>query len=125
MAAASYGVANTQEIGFQYRGNALSISHDLTCIEDKIKAVNHAIKWRLAFVADKHPDDREDQNLIELIKRDSQNMGNKAIDDMIEFDIRKNFQIRSWFWLCNLQNYGISFKRYLCCVLKAIKYRIS
>lgn len=125
IAAASHGVANTQEIGFQYRGNVLSISHDLTCIEDKIKAVNHAIKWRMAFVSDKHPDNREDQNLIELIKRDSQNMGNKAIDDMVEFDIRKNYWIRSWFWLCNLRENGISFKRYLRCVLKAIKYRLK
>ena len=125
IAATNHGVANTQEIGFQYRGNALSISHDLTCIEDKIKAVQHAIKWRLAFVADKQPDDTEDLKLIELIKHDSQNMGNKAIDDMIEFDIRKNFWARSWFWLSHLQKNGISFKRYLRCVLKAIKYKLE
>ena len=60
IAAASHGVANTQEPGFQYRGNGLSISHDLTCIEDKIEAVRASVRWRMAFVADKHPDNPED-----------------------------------------------------------------
>lgn len=123
MAAASHGVANTEEPGFQYRGNGLSISHDLTCIEDKIEAVRASVKWRLAFVADKHPDDAEDQKLVELIKRDAVIMGNRAIDDMIEFDIRKNFVMRSWFWLQNRNSHGLSWIRFFLCILKAFKNR--
>ena len=123
-AAASHGVANTQEIGFQYRGNGLSISHDLTCIEDKIEAVKKAVKWRLIFVEDKHPSNSEDQRLIELIKRDAIVMGNKAIDDMIEFDIRKNTFYRSLFWLWNHKKHDISIMRLILCTLKAIKYRL-
>ena len=123
IAAASHGVANTKEPGFQYRGNGLSISHDLTCIEDKIEAVRYSIQWRLDFVSDKHPDNKEDQRLIELIKRDAFKIGNRDIDDMIEFDIRKHFWSRNWFWLWNRTKHGISFKRYLLCVLKTIKYR--
>ena len=125
MAAASHGVANTQEPGFQYRGNGLSISHDLTCIEDKIEAVRASVKWRLAFVADKHPDNAEDQKLVELIKRDAYQYEHSEIDDMVEFDIRKNFWSRSWFWLLNRNKHGISFQRYLRCVLKTIKYRLK
>lgn len=121
MAAASHGVANTKEVGFQYRGNGLSISHDLTCIEDKIKAVRFSIKWRLDFVADKQPDNEEDRRLIELIKRDALKQGNQDIDDMIEFDIRKHFWPRSWFWLTRLSKYRISIKRYVRNILKAIK----
>lgn len=123
MAAASHGVANTEEPGFQYRGNGLSISHDLTCIEDKIEAVRASVKWRLAFVADKYPDNAEDQKLVELIKRDAVIMGNRAIDDMIEFDIRKNFVMRSWFWLQNRNSQGLSWIRFFLCILKAFKNR--
>ena len=124
IAAASHGVANTKEPGFQYRGNGLSISHDLTCIEDKIEAVRFSIKWRLEFVADKHPNNADDEKLIELIKRDALSKGNQDIDDMVEFDIRKHLWSRSWFWLWNRQKHDISMKRYLRCVLKTIKYRL-
>ena len=122
IAAASYGVANTQKPGFQYRGNRLSISYDMKSIGDKIDAVRFSVKWRLDFVADKHPENLDDQRLVELIKRDALSKGNQAIDDMIEFDIRKSFLRRSWFWLWHRQKYGISMKRYLRCMLKAIKY---
>lgn len=125
IAAASHGVANTQEVGFQYRGNGLSISHDLTCIEDKIEAVRFAIKWRLNFIAQQHPDNEEDKELIELIKRDAVKNGNQDIDDMIEFDIRKHFWTRGWFWLWHRQKHGISMKRYLRCILKTLKYKQS
>ena len=123
MAAASHGVANTKEVGFQYRGNGLSISHDLTCIEDKIEAVKAAVRWRLAFVADKHPDNTEDLKLIELIKRDASLYEHQEIDNMVEFDIRKKFWRRSWYWLWNHSKHSISFKRYLRILLKAMKYR--
>jgi hypothetical protein len=124
IAAASHGVANTQEVGFQYRGNGLSISHDLTCIEDKIEAVRFSIKWRLDFVSKQLPDNEEDKRLIELIKRDALTSGNREIDDMVEFDIRKNFWSRCWFWFWNHQIHGISLNRYFHCMLKTIKYRI-
>lgn len=124
MAAASHGVANTEEVGFQYRGNGLSISHDLTCIEDKIEAVKAAVRWRLAFVADKHPDNMEDQKLIELIKRDASLYEHREIDNMIEFDIRKNLWSRGYFWLTHMRQYRISLHRYLYYILKGIKYRL-
>ena len=123
MAAASHGVANTKEVGFQYRGNGLSISHDLTCIEDKIEAVRAAVRWRLAFVADKHPDNTEEQKLIELIKRNASLYEHQEIDNMVEFDIRKKFWSRSLYWLWNHSKHSISFKRYLRILLKALKYR--
>ena len=123
MAAANHGVANSKEVGFQYRGNGLSISHDLTCIEDKIEAVKAAVRWRLAFVADKHPDNTEDQKLIELIKRDVSLYEHQEIDNMVEFDIRKKCWSRSWYWLWNHSKHSISFKRYFRILLKALKYR--
>jgi len=75
-------------------------------------------------VADKYPSNSEDQKLIELIKRDAIVMGNKAIDDMIEFDIRKNTFYRSLFWLWNHKKHDISIMRLILCTLKAIKYRL-
>jgi glycosyltransferase involved in cell wall biosynthesis len=124
IAAASHGVANTQEVGFQYRGNRQSISYNLSFIEDKIEAVRSSFKWRLTFIDDKHPNNDEDKRLIELIKRDACLLEYYEIDNMVEFDIRKHFWTRSWFWLCNHRKHGISFYRYLRCVLRTIKYRI-
>lgn len=124
IAAASHGVANTQEVGFQYRGNGLSISHDLTCIEDKIEAVRFSMRWRLDFVSKQHPDNEEDKRLIDLIKRDALTSGNQDIDDMVEFDIRKHFGTRSRFWFWHRHEHGISLKRYLLCILKTIKYKL-
>jgi len=124
IAAASHGVANTKEPGFQYRGNGLSISHDMKSIEDKIEAVRYSIKWQLQFIADKEPTDAEGIKLKQLINQNALSKGNHAIDDMVEFDIRKSFWSRSWFWMWHRGKHGISAKRYLRCVLKTIKYKI-
>lgn len=125
IAAASHGVANTKEPGFQYRGNGLSISHDMKCIEDKIEAVRHSINWQLKFVRDLHPDNADDQRLASLILRDAQKKGYQDIDDMVEFDIRKKFWSRSWFWICHRGKHGISLGRYMRCLLKTIKYKLK
>lgn len=125
IAAEKFGVANTKEVGFQYRGNGLSISHDLSCIEEKIEAVRAAVKWRLAFVENEQPENAKYQRLIELIKRDSSLYEHREIDNMVEFDIRKNIWNRSWFWLLNHHKYGISTKRYLLILLRTIKYKLN
>lgn len=124
IAAASHGVANTKEPGFQYRGNGLSISHDMKSIEDKIEAVRYSIQWRLQFIAEREPTNAEDIRLKQLISQNALSSGNQDIDDMVEFDIRKNFWSRSWFWLWHRGKHGISMKRYLRCVLKTIKNKI-
>lgn len=123
--ATNHGVFNTNEVGFRYRGNSLSISHDLTCIEDKIKAIYSSTQWCLDFIADKHPDNKEDQDLIRLIKQDSIKKAHLEIDDLIEFDIRKKFWKRGVFWLTHRKQQGISYSRYFKCLLKAIKYTIK
>jgi glycosyltransferase involved in cell wall biosynthesis len=125
IAASNHGVVNINEPGFQYRGNALSISHDLTCIEEKINAVHSSIDWCLAFIADKHPDNVEDQRLIKLIKQSSLDSAIQGIEDMIEFDIRKGLWRRGWFWFTHRKKHQISLLQYVRCVLKAIKYKLS
>lgn len=123
IAAASHGVANTKEVGFQYRGNRLSISHDLTCIEDKIDAVRFSVKWCLDFIENNTPNNCEDKKLVDLIRKCAVKVGNQDIDDMIEFDIRKQFWNRCQFWISHRKKHNISFLRLLRCVLKTIKYR--
>ncbi len=125
IAATNHGVANTQYAGFQYRGNYLSISHDLNCIEDKIEAVRSSVKWRLAYISDKSPNNEDDQRLVNLIKRNIHIFESREVDYMIEFDMRKHFWARSWFWFWHRQKHGISMRRYLSCVLKTIKIRLK
>lgn len=124
IAAANHGVANTKEVGFQYRGNGLSISHDMKSIEDKIEAVRHSIKWQIRFVNNSNPNNDRDKQLIKLIKREALARGNQDIDNMVEFDLRKNFISRSWFWLWNSSKHDISFIRYSRCLLKTFIYRL-
>ncbi len=123
MAAATHGVANTKEPGFQYRGNRLSISYDMKCIEEKIEAVRSSVKWRLDFVDNHHPNSEDDKKLVKLIKRDITKYERTEIDEMVEFDLRKNFKERVFFWLRKRKEHGISFVRIAKCMLKAIKYR--
>lgn len=125
IAASNHGVANTNEIGFQYRGNGLSISHDLTCIEEKINAVYSSIDWCMTFLADKHPDSAEDQRFVKLIKQNSLSSAIQGIEDMIEFDIRKDLWRKGLFWLTHRRKHQISLLQYIRCVLKAIKYKLS
>ena len=121
--AADHGVANTNEIGFQYRGNSLSISHDLTCIEEKIGAIRSAMKWIMDFVADKHPDNDEDRHILKLIKHNYIKDAHQDIDDMIEFDIRKKLWTKGLYWLIHRKQQEISLYRFFRSVLKAIKYK--
>lgn len=125
IAAANHGVANTREVGFQYRGNGLSISHDMKSIEDKIEAVRHSIDWQMKFINNSKPKSPEDKKLAKLIAQEVLPKGNQDIDDMVEFDIRNNFCVRAWFWLWHHSKHGISAKRYIQCLLKTIKYRFS
>ena len=121
IAAASHGVANTKEVGFQYRGNGLSISHDMKSIEDKIEAVRHAINWRIEFTKTNKPSNIYDSQLGKLIQKESLSRGNQEIDDMVEFDIRKNFGSRCLFWFRHHNKHGISLQRLFYCILKAVK----
>ena len=124
IAAADLGVANTKEVGFQYRGNGQSISHDMNSIEDKIEAVRHAIHWRIEFTRTNKPSNIDDFQLAKLIQKESLSRGNQEIDDMVEFDIRKKFWSRSLFWLSHYNKHGISLQRLFHSILKAVKYTL-
>lgn len=122
MAAEMHGIVNTDAPGFQYRGNGMSISHDISCIEDKIEANLKAKEWMTTFVdksdfGDKTTDYRNKILLAVESKTTRKN------EELIEFDIRKNFINRSIYWLFNREKYNISIKRYAFCVMKSIKYR--
>lgn len=124
LAAAGHGVANSNKIGYQYRGNPFSISSDLSCIEDKIMALYSYMRWRLDFI-EKHPPKSEtDYSLIEIIKANSVINTKRNIEDLIEFDIRRAILNRGIYWLRNLRKYKLSFISYLKCIFKAIKYRL-
>ena len=125
MAADVYGIANTQFPGFQYRGNGMSISHDMTGIEDKIIANIKAMDWVISFVHKKDTYNESDKELKDLIPNAIRNKVYQKNDDLIEFDIRKDFFKRALFWSCRREKYNISFFRYIKCVIKAIKYRFG
>ena len=125
VAAEVYGIVNTQVPGFQYRGNGMSISHDMTGIEDKIVANLKAKEWIDSFVSPKETNNERDKKFKDLILMSNNNRTNQKNDDLLEFDIRKDFYNRALFWLIRRKKYDISFVRYLRCVIKSLKYRYN
>ena len=122
-AAIAHGCCNTQRVGFCYRGNAESISHDMSCIEDKIRAYQHWGQWMLRFLQ-REPDNADDRRLRHLIAEGRQHYVEAHIDDMVEWDIRKQPLRRSLFWLRHHSRFDISLSRYLRATAKALKHRI-
>lgn len=123
IAARNYGVVNSQETGFLYRGNRHSISHDIPSIEGKVEANLKARQWIHDFMSESRPDNDEDRRLKSLISKTTDEKFFRKVDELIEFDIRKNFKSRSLFWFRNREKYDISLKRYVICVLRSLKYR--
>lgn len=123
IAADKYGIVNTQKAGFQYRRNGMSISHDMFGIEDKIVANNTAKDWILSFISMKDAANASEKNMKVQIPKSIIKTTNVKNDDLIEFDIRKNFFNRALFWFSKRLEYDISFVRYLKCVIRSIKYR--
>ena len=122
-AAITHGCCNTQRVGFCYRGNAESISHDMSCIEDKIRAYQHWGQWMSRFLQTK-PTDADDLRLHANITAGYQHYVEAHIDDMVEWDIRKQPASRSLFWLTNHNRFGISTRRLLRATAKAFKQRL-
>lgn len=123
MVADKHGLVHTKEPGFQYRCNCHSISHDTKSIEYKIMANLKACEWINLFVAEKKVDNNMDSNLRDIIPSHIRNLMNRKNDDLIEFDIRKNFFNKSLFWLFYKGNFKISKTRVIKCILKSIKYK--
>lgn len=120
IAAEEHGIVNTYNTGFQYRENGLSISHDISCIEDKIVANLITRDWVILFI--KKTKNSYDPDLKNRIPQTIEERTIQKIDELIEFDIRKNF-CRTFFWFRRRIYYEISFVRFFKCILKSIKYR--
>ena len=121
-AAMDNGCCNTQRVGFCYRGNAESISHDMSCIDDKIRAYQHWGDWMQRFLQ-RQPDNANDCQLRQLIADNRQHYVEAHIDDMVEWDIRKQPMRRTLFWLINHKKFDISTRRYLRSMAKGLKHR--
>ena len=122
-AASSHGVVHTQETGFQYRASGFTISHDIKSIEDKILANQQATTFLISHLASVKNYNAEDEVLKAKIPNVIEDRMRQKNDDMIEFDIRKDFTKRAIFWLTHRKQYGVSLSRYIRCALKAIKYK--
>lgn len=123
VAAAPHGAANTSEAGFLYRGNRHSISHDIKSIEGKVGANQQAWRWLRQFVAATPPQTDDDRRLAALIPQRIDEKFFRKIDELVEFDIRKDFTVRARFWFSHRRQYDISLRRYLLCVLRSFRYR--
>ena len=124
-AAKNNGIVNIQSIGFQYRGNGQSISHDMKGIEGKIIALQKYEDWLRLFLNNLETKEEEDLKKKKNLIRSLSKRTNHNIDDLIEFDIRKNFIIRGLYWILNRAKYDISIKRIILCLLKSLLYKFK
>ncbi len=122
IAAKKKGIVNIQSIGFQYRGNGLSISHDMTGIKGKIEALLKFDKWVYTFLNNLETDNYNDNKKKCDIMLSFREKTNQNIDDLIEFDIRKNLH-RGLFWIQNRKEYDISIIRVITCLCKSVLYK--
>ena len=107
IAAMKNGVANTQEIVFQYRRNQLTISSNGS-VEQKLYAINGEERWYDWFL--NQPFDNEndalylDQMRKEKCVRFEKKRGLNLLDDIHSC----RFRILNWAW--NRRKYGLSLK---------------
>ena len=89
-----------------------------------MKANQMAWAWIRDFISQTPAVTPEDKQLERLIPARIDEKFFRKIDELIEFDIRKNFGQRAPFWLRNRREFGLSLKRYLLCVLRSFRYRL-
>lgn len=124
MAARNHGLVNVQTAGFQYRGNSQSISYDMSGVEDKIASILHYKNWIRNFLDAARPTDSGDAATRKRILSTLDRNISRNIDGLVEFDIRKNKFRRGLHWLARRHAYGISWQRYVKCVLNSIRYSL-
>ena len=119
MMAGQKGIANTKEVGFQYRVNSQTISSSPSNIDGKIMAIMKERNWFLHFY-ETTPADKSDLELYQSLKGDNDGYFERMASGDLIRDISFHPVKSSFKWLHNRKKYGISFSFVLKCMVYGI-----
>lgn len=105
-AALQNGIANTQQVGFYYRANLLSISNSSTNIEGKVRAIIAEKDWFLRLLNPPAASLADEQLRIELLKRLDSHLKIMCRREIIR-DVTQ-MHTRFFFWLRHRHDYCLS-----------------
>lgn len=109
------GIANTNEVGFQYRINNQSISRSTQNINGKLEALKIERKWFEAFFK-QEPQDKRDSALWGWLNNHLDSHFDKMFASDIIHGIKEHPVQESIKWIKQRKEYGLS----LCLILKCI-----
>lgn len=110
------GIANTQEVGFQYRVNQQSISSTTNNIEGKIKAIKAERKWFEDFFA-KEPESGTDKEILYKLRNSiDEHFVHMYSADIIN-GIKANPLNQTRFWLSKRNEIGMGRWAMLKCII--------
>ncbi|ERT59921.1 glycosyltransferase, group 2 family protein [Prevotella sp. BV3P1] len=113
------GIANTRQVGFQYRTNRYSISRKVDNIAGKVRALTLQRKWFENFFS-KVPDNEEDRKILCLLRSELDEHFQQMIARDIVYGISINPLKQTRFWLTNSSSYGLSHVFVLKCFCRGI-----
>lgn len=122
MMADQKGIANTQDVGFQYRVNSQTISSSTSNIEGKMEAIFLERQWFWEFYQQQPHHEKDYQLYQELKKSNDKYFEKMAAGDLIR-DISSSPYRASVKWLKNYRQYGLSLSFLLKCICHGITNR--
>ena len=115
MMAGQKGIANTRNVGFQYRVNSQTISSNISNVEGKIKAVFLERQWFYSFLK-QNPKNRKDRPLYKELKADNDAYFERMAAGDIIRDISSNPWTSSFKWIRIHSRYNLSFFFIIKCI---------
>lgn len=122
MMAGQKGIANTQDVGFQYRVNSQTISSSTSNIEGKMEAIYQERQWFWEFYQHE-PLDKKNYQLYQELKESSYKYFEKMASGDLIRDISSSPIKASVKWLKNYRQFGLSLPFLLKCVYHGITKR--
>lgn len=122
MMAGQKGIANTQEVGFQYRVNRQTISSSTSNVEGKMAAIYLERQWFQDFYQQKPVQEKDYELYLELKKCNDRYFEKMAAGDLIR-DISQSPFKASVKWLKNYHRFGFSLPFLFRCICHGIMKR--
>ena len=124
IAAKKAGIANTQEIGFQYRVNSQTISKSGSA-RVKIEAIKQEREWYDTFLREM-PIDDTDKKYVELLRKNIDlYMNRKKFYAMIVDMSRGNYIWKLFGWIKDIRKIGITYSEFIYVCIMALKERFK
>lgn len=108
-AAMGKGIANTQNIGFQYRKNSQTITNSNNTQRERYVSLVKEKEWYMQFLKTFNPVDDMDQKYLQLISSNLDGYMSKRMFSMRRWDLTVS-PSHLFFWINKRKEYGLGFQ---------------